>query len=281
MFGRWNGDTIVLTQVGEIANACWIEIPKHFPNVTLDHYIIMPDHIHGIIIISGPPDDRIIMADGNHDENTVFNKNSDADKNDDYGQNGIDNKNGMGGKNIVGGGNVVRDGNFVGDENNNRGGDFIGGKNIVGGGNIARRGNIVGVQNFEPLQYFKPRQYSTPTQYFDYPQQQPTQRERQLQLPSQCQQPKNVPKNHCHAFQKMTPNSIGSIIRAYKSAVTLWCKRNRHPQFRWQRNFYERIIRNEQELNRVRLYIQNNPQRKIQKRNTKSTVTAYKENRND
>lgn len=30
----------------------WLEIPKHFPMVVLDAFVIMPDHIHGIIHIT-------------------------------------------------------------------------------------------------------------------------------------------------------------------------------------------------------------------------------------
>jgi len=29
----------------------WVELPKVFPNICLDEFIIMPDHIHGIIFI--------------------------------------------------------------------------------------------------------------------------------------------------------------------------------------------------------------------------------------
>jgi len=35
-----------------IAEQCWIEIPNHFPNVQLDEWIIMPNHMHGILIIT-------------------------------------------------------------------------------------------------------------------------------------------------------------------------------------------------------------------------------------
>jgi len=38
-----------LNDAGKIANQCWLEIPNHFPNVVLHDYIIMPNHIHGII----------------------------------------------------------------------------------------------------------------------------------------------------------------------------------------------------------------------------------------
>lgn len=38
-----------LNDVGKIADECWIEIPKHFPNAVLHEYVVMPNLIHGII----------------------------------------------------------------------------------------------------------------------------------------------------------------------------------------------------------------------------------------
>ena len=39
------------TNIGKIANEYWVEIPIHFPFVELDEYVIMPNHIHGILSI--------------------------------------------------------------------------------------------------------------------------------------------------------------------------------------------------------------------------------------
>ena len=36
----------------------WHEIPDHYPYVELDTFVIMPDHIHGILIFDKPPLDR-------------------------------------------------------------------------------------------------------------------------------------------------------------------------------------------------------------------------------
>jgi len=51
----YNGDvsdaSVALSEMGMVANKFWLEIPQHFPNVILDEYIIMPNHVHGIIII--------------------------------------------------------------------------------------------------------------------------------------------------------------------------------------------------------------------------------------
>jgi REP element-mobilizing transposase RayT len=40
-----------LNQAGEEAKRCWEKIPEHFPNVMPDTFTIMPNHIHGILII--------------------------------------------------------------------------------------------------------------------------------------------------------------------------------------------------------------------------------------
>lgn len=42
---------MVLNEYGEIINKCWFGIPSHFDNVELDEFQIMPNHIHGIIVI--------------------------------------------------------------------------------------------------------------------------------------------------------------------------------------------------------------------------------------
>ncbi len=36
----------------DIAERCWLDIPSHFPFVELDEWIVMPNHIHGIITIA-------------------------------------------------------------------------------------------------------------------------------------------------------------------------------------------------------------------------------------
>ena len=39
------------TPIGSIAGEYWRKIPEHFPFVILDEFVVMPDHVHGIIII--------------------------------------------------------------------------------------------------------------------------------------------------------------------------------------------------------------------------------------
>ena len=61
----------------------------------------------------------------------------------------------------------------------------------------------------------------------------------------------------------VAPGSLGAIVRAYKAAVTLRAN-NLHntPGARvWQRGYWEKIIRDEQHLARVRHYVAENPAR--------------------
>jgi putative transposase len=60
-------------------------------------------------------------------------------------------------------------------------------------------------------------------------------------------------------YQKIIPRSIGSIIRAYKASVTKRCKKEEYKNKIWQRNYFEHIIRNQEDHYRIREYIQNNP----------------------
>ncbi len=62
-------------------------------------------------------------------------------------------------------------------------------------------------------------------------------------------------------FGKPVPGSIPTIIRSFKSAVTKNINKIRNtPEVPvWQRNYYEHIIRDENDLNRIRTYIHDNP----------------------
>jgi putative transposase len=42
------------TEIGKIAHHYWTDIPNHFPFIELDEFIIMPNHIHGILFFNKP-----------------------------------------------------------------------------------------------------------------------------------------------------------------------------------------------------------------------------------
>lgn len=129
-FGNINNGTMDLNEFGKAANNFWFEIPNHYKISELDYYVIMPNHIHGIIII-----DNQSVETGN--------------------------------------------------------------------------------------QFLK--------------------------------------TGHAPSLQKTRKHSLGNIIGSFKSAVTKWAHKNGSSEFCWQSRFYDRIIRNESELYRIRKYINNNP----------------------
>lgn len=51
-FGEVTKSKVVLSELGNVAENYWKEVPKHYPSVELDEYVIMPNHIHGIIILN-------------------------------------------------------------------------------------------------------------------------------------------------------------------------------------------------------------------------------------
>ncbi|MFM5987826.1 MAG: transposase [Sphaerospermopsis kisseleviana] len=51
LFGEIVDGEMKLNTNGEVAKGCWLSIPRHFQNVELDEFVIMPNHVHGIIII--------------------------------------------------------------------------------------------------------------------------------------------------------------------------------------------------------------------------------------
>ncbi|HEM48944.1 MAG TPA: hypothetical protein ENO27_01915 [Caldithrix sp.] len=135
LFGEIINKNIKLNKYGNIAKQCWMEIPFHYPNVKMDEFIVMPNHVHGIINIFEKHDTSVL--------------------------------------------------------------------------------NVVGIQNFESLRVNK--------------------------------------------YQHIIPGSIGTIIRGFKTGVTKWFRKNTDIYIVWQRNYWEHVIRNENDLNRIRDYIISNP----------------------
>lgn len=76
---------------------------------------------------------------------------------------------------------------------------------------------------------------------------------------------RNIPIGNIHTKnERMSsispkPNSISTIIRSYKSAVTKHCNRLNLP-FQWQSRFHDHIIRNDQSFQNISNYIINNPE---------------------
>ena len=57
---------MVLNEYGQIVQMVWNELPQHYNNIKLNEFVIMPNHIHGIIVITDDDNDNtatIVRAD--------------------------------------------------------------------------------------------------------------------------------------------------------------------------------------------------------------------------
>ncbi len=150
-FGEIIDGKMNLSEMGEIANQYWIEIPDHFDNICLDKFVIMPNHIHGILFINDKKNGRI---DRPHSRRDAINRVS-----------------------------------TIGNTNDT---------NHTNGGATG---------------YYNP----------------------------------------------MIHQNISKIIRWYKGRTSFEIRKN-NPEFAWQSRFHDHVIRDENELNRIRQYIVNNPE---------------------
>lgn len=51
LFGTVDDGVMILSQYGKLAEANWLALPEHYSHIHLDDYVIMPNHIHGIIFL--------------------------------------------------------------------------------------------------------------------------------------------------------------------------------------------------------------------------------------
>ena len=45
-----------LSECGRIVTDCWNDLERHYPDVSLESFVVMPNHIHGIILLDHNPD---------------------------------------------------------------------------------------------------------------------------------------------------------------------------------------------------------------------------------
>ena len=52
LFGQVVEDGVSLTAAGSLVASTWSEMPHHYPTVQIDAFVVMPNHIHGIVILT-------------------------------------------------------------------------------------------------------------------------------------------------------------------------------------------------------------------------------------
>jgi len=60
LFGRIVDGVLQPSPVGTLAQQCWDAIPQHMPHVDIGEFVVMPNHVHGIVVIR----ERLVRPDG-------------------------------------------------------------------------------------------------------------------------------------------------------------------------------------------------------------------------
>ena len=67
MFGDVVDGKMILNDAGRMVQMVWDEIPENYCGIGIDEFVIMPDHVHGIIVLVGAtprgcPDNEIFVG---------------------------------------------------------------------------------------------------------------------------------------------------------------------------------------------------------------------------
>ncbi len=287
-FGEIVDQKMKYSNAGIIANVLWYEIPNHAPNVQLGEFVVMPNHIHGILKLNNPVDHNQNGLKGADDfketlgleqlqtnqmgtkllfdvegvqnmddlcsRNDVRNAHNENDVRIENGENGVRNVD-----NVFTVGNVpipvaVTNSDDIPDANS-----------VVVSVPVAVANAIrVADPDAVAVPVFAPDAdvVAVPVHVADAV---PVQTLHATSLQNQNQTQPPPPdalqlnaKNEFMASISPKPNSIATIIRSYKSAVTKHANRL-ELQNGWQPRFHDHIIRDAMEYQRISDYIKNNP----------------------
>lgn len=152
LFGRVVDGAMQLNATGQAVASCWRAIPAHYPDIVLEAFVVMPNHVHGILMISSN------VGANNHSP--------------------------------------------------------VGGRAHTG------------ANDYSPL----------PTD-----------------------EPAAAPMHRRIVRARGTSRTVGAIVRGFKIGVTKWMRQNADVRDVWQRNYYEHVIRGEEQFSHIRRYIEGNP----------------------
>lgn len=68
LFGEITNGKMLLSPFGDMAHQEWEKIPERWPHITLGAFQVMPNHLHGILIIERPASNRMIMSNESPEE---------------------------------------------------------------------------------------------------------------------------------------------------------------------------------------------------------------------
>jgi len=242
LFGKVVDGAMQLNECSEIVCTEWFQtaVVRPYVVLNLDEFVVMPNHIHGIIWIVGNDnsDDGVDNGSDARDDGSG----GDTPRNDGAGSGGAGRRDDGRRDDGAGSGGAGRrdDGDRRRDDGDGRRDD---GDRSRDDGDRSR-GGTVGAQRRCAPTCCAPT--CAPTTF--PPGATPTSTGRAIRGAT----PTNV-----------VPGSLGAIVRSFKSVVTrrINIMRNTPGAPVWQRNYYEHIIRTDRALNAIRRYIADNPRR--------------------
>ncbi len=54
LFGNIRGGEMVRNGAGDAIAEIWERLPQRFPNISLDAFVVMPNHMHGVLVFNNP-----------------------------------------------------------------------------------------------------------------------------------------------------------------------------------------------------------------------------------
>jgi putative transposase len=232
---------MILNNAGHIADKCWLEIPMHYPNVILHEYVIMPNHIHGIIEIVGA--NNYSPANDTNNHSPAYDANNHLPVNDTNNHSPItitNNHSPANDANIDSPITITNNHSPVNDTNNHS------------PANDANNHSPEIVANHSPETIVND---STVMNNDNYAPENVANND----IRAKDISPLPPPPTSSPSPPNGTSKTIGAMVRGFKIGVTKWMRQNTTVHDVWQRNYYEHIIRNEQSYVRIAKYIINNP----------------------
>ena len=97
LFGEILDNEMYLSTYGEVVQKWWDEIPIHFPSVDLAAFVVMPNHIHGIIVITVERRGEVLSPrnDPNQNDQQITDNNDSPYQTDEFMEIGLKNLGGM------------------------------------------------------------------------------------------------------------------------------------------------------------------------------------------
>ena len=222
-FGEIINGKMVVSPAGAIAHVLWCETKNHAKNVELGEFVVMPNHMHGILILNGNIGGRDVADIGGRDVADIGGRDVVDIGGRDVANIGDRDVANIGGRDVadIGGRDVANIGDRDVADIGGRDVADIGGRDVVdiGGRDVANIGD----------------------------------RDVACNVPTETEM-----KNEQMAIISPKSNTVSSIIRSYKSSVTKYCNKLGLPMA-WQPRYHDHIIRNDESFHRISEYIKNNP----------------------